>query len=168
MQNTLIVAGILIGIIVVWLILSAIWMTKQSLVGSWVANLPDGTHVTMQFEGAQKGGTYTQLIKRDGTVLREFGHWTINLADLRLIIMASDTREHPRFGVDTQYWVAWEGKSQVTINGPDRPKWVFRRATDAVKITFDSTSIAQRASPSDGPATPVGNSGATEGPPSLG
>jgi hypothetical protein len=168
MQTTLIVAGVVIGIVVVWLILSAVWMTKQSLVGSWVASLPDGTHVIVQFEGAQKGGTYKQLIKRDGTALREFGHWTINLADLRLIIMASETKEHPRFGLDTQYWVAWQGRSQVTINGPDRPKWVFRRTVDAVKIDFDSASIAQpSAPPNGGPATRLGNSGVTEGPPSV-
>jgi hypothetical protein len=168
MQTTLIVAGVIIGTVIVWLILAAVWMTKQSLVSFWVANLPDGTHVTVQFEGVQKGGTYKQLIKRARSALREFGHWTVNLADLRLIIMASDTKKHPRFGEDTQYWVTWEGKSQVTINGPDRAKWIFRRAIDAAKVEFDSASITQScAAPSGSAATRPGSSEVTEGPTSV-
>jgi hypothetical protein len=168
MQTTLIVVGAGIGIVIVWLVLSAVWMARQSLVGFWVANVPDGTHVTLRFEGAQKGGLYKQVVKREGTVLREFGHWTINLADLRLIIMASDTKNHPRFGVDTQYWVRWDGKSQVTINGPERPKWIFRRATDAVKTDFDAAFFSQpNAAPSGGPAPAPGNSSVGERPPSV-
>lgn len=121
-----------------WLAYSFVWLGKQSLLGTWVATPPDGSHVTLQFEGAPQGGTYKQLTKREGAVVREFGHWTIKLAELRLIIMASDTKEHPRFGVDTQYWVLFTSKTQITIDGPDRPKWTFRKAPGIPNLDFDA------------------------------
>ena len=145
MQTTLIVIGAVVAIVAIWLILVAVWMKKQSLIGSWVAALPDGTHVTLQFEGEQKGGIYKQLTKRDGAQVREFGHWTINIGELRLLIMASDRKEHPRFGVDTLYWVKWEVNDRIVIEGPDRPKWTFARATDEVKIDFGSNGLGEPA-----------------------
>jgi hypothetical protein len=103
-----------------------------------VAILPDATHVTLQFEGEPRGGIYKQLSKRDGSTVREFGHWTIKLSDLRLIIMATDTKEHPRFGMDTQYWVWFANKDKIRIDGPDRPKWTFRRALGVPNIDFNA------------------------------
>lgn len=138
MHTTLLIVGAVAGLLVFWLLYSFVWLGRQSLLGTWVANLPDGTHVTLQFEGASEGGTYKQLAEREGAVLREFGHWTIKLADLRLIIMASDTKKHPRFGVDTQYWVLFTSKTQIRIDGPDRPKWTFRKAPGIPKIDFDA------------------------------
>lgn len=137
MKTALILGGAVIAIIAIWLILSAVWIKKQRLIGSWVAALPDGTQVTMQFDGEPKGGLYKQLLRKDGAEIREFGHWTINLLELRLIIMATDETQHPRFGVDTQYWVTWEDANRVTIDGPDRPKWALTRTSDAVEIDFD-------------------------------
>jgi hypothetical protein len=105
---------------------------------TWVASLPDGGQVTLQFEGEQKGGTYKQLVKRDAVETREFGHWTMKTLELRLIIMATDTKAHPRFGLDTQYWVNFPNKDQVTINGPERPKWHFKRAPAGLELNFDA------------------------------
>jgi hypothetical protein len=138
MSTTAIIVIAAVGLIVLWFIYSLLWTTRQSLLGTWVAVFPDGQRVTLQFEGEPKGGTYKQLIKRDGAETREFGHWTIKLTDLRLIIMATDIKDHPRFGVDTQYWVTFSNKSQITIDGPDRKKWTFRRAADIVKLDFDA------------------------------
>ena len=122
---------------VLWFVYSFVWTSKQSVLGVWVAVLSDNTRVTLQFEGEAKGGTYKQMIKRDVSETREFGHWILKLTELRLIIMASDLKDHARFGVDSQYWVSFFGKSQITLNGPDRAKWVFRRASDIVKLDFD-------------------------------
>jgi hypothetical protein len=138
MSTTAITAIAGVCLLVLWFVWSLIWTTKQSLLGTWVAVLPDGGRATLQFEGEPKGGTYKQLVKRDGVGTREFGHWIIKLTDLRLIIMATDIKDHPRFGVDTQHWVAFSNKSQITIDGPDRKKWTFRRAADIVKLDFDA------------------------------
>ena len=114
------------------------WTAKQTLIGTWVAALPDGAHVTLQFEGERRGGIYKQLTRRNGAESREFGHWTIKLLELRLIIMATDVKAHPRFGVDTKYWVNFTSKDQVTINGPERPKWTFQRADEGIRLDFDA------------------------------
>jgi len=124
--------------IVAWFAWSLSWTTKQTLLGTWVAALPDGSHVILQFEGDRKGGTYKQLSKRDGIESREFGHWAIKTIELRLVIMAIDKKEHPRFGIDTKYWVNFTNKDRVTINGPERPKGTFQRAAAGIKLDFDA------------------------------
>jgi hypothetical protein len=136
MSTTIVVIIAVVGVIVLWLAYSFYWTAKQSVLGTWVAVFPSGERVTLQFEGERKGGTYRQLIKRTDTEVREFGHWTLRLSELRLIIMATDIKDHPRFGVDTQHWVTF-ATNQFTINGPDRKKWVFQRAADFVKLEFD-------------------------------
>ncbi len=129
-------------LIAAWLAWSFSWTSKQTLIGTWVAGLPDGSHVTLQFEGDPKGGIYKQLVRRDGAESREFGHWTIQVLELRLIIMATDIREHPRFGMDTKYWVNFTDKDHVTVNGPERPKWNFQRAAPGTKLDFDAPRTA--------------------------
>ena len=129
------ITGCLVVALFVW---SISWTSKQTLVGTWVAALPDGSHVTLQFEGERIGDTYKQLVKREGAESREFGHWIFKMLELRLIIMATDVREHARFGVDTKYWVNFSNKDQVTINGPERPKWTFQRAEAGIKLDFDA------------------------------
>ncbi len=164
MQTILIIVGAVIAVVAALLILVAIWMKKQNLLGFWIAALPDGTYVTLQFEGAQKGGIYKQLTTRDAVEVREFGHWAINIGELRLIIMASDTEDHPRFGVDTQYWVTWEGKDRMIIDGPDRPKWALTRGKEGLRIDFDAGSIGEQgAAPNGDPAAAVDNSSDVEG-----
>jgi len=137
MTTTTIVIIVIVGILVLWFAYSLLWTAKQSVLGTWVAVLPGNERVELQFEGGPKGGTYKQVIKRADGETREFGHWTLRLADLRLIIMATDIKDHPRFGVDTQHWVTFSSGPQITIDGPDRKKWTFRRASDVVKIEFD-------------------------------
>jgi hypothetical protein len=132
-MSTGVIVTVAVGCVgVAWCAWSFSWSAKQTLVGTWAALLPDGTDVTLQFEGERGGGLYKQLSKRNGAELREFGHWTMKVLELRLIIMATDVKEHPRFGVDTQYWVNFGSKDQVTINGPERPKWILRRAADGL------------------------------------
>ncbi len=128
-------------LVVVWLVWSLRWTAKQSLVGTWVTTLSDGSHVTLQFEGTPAGGLYKQLTERNGVLSREIGHWSINLLKLRMIIMATDCKEHPRFGVDSEYWVAFKASDKVTINGPERPKWVLERANPEVRLDFDQAKI---------------------------
>ena len=142
MHTTFLIAGAVLCLLFIWLPYSFVWVGKQSLLGSWVAALPDGTHVTLQFAGDPKGGTYKQLLKKDGNTLREFGHWTINLTDLRLIIMATDIKEHPRFGVEDHSSVWFANKAQVRLDGPDRPKWTFRKAPGVPDIEFDAPKPA--------------------------
>lgn len=139
MNTTPILLFVGIAVIIAVFAYSISWTRKQSLVGTWVLVFPDGTSVTMQFEGEPKGGLYKQIIKREGSETREFGHWVLeNLASLRLVMMATDIKEQPRFGVDTQYWVSFSNKSQIRIDGPDRPKWTLRKAANFVKIAFDA------------------------------
>jgi hypothetical protein len=138
-MSTPAIIGIAAGALVVaWFAWSLSWTIKQTLLGTWVATREDGSHVTLQFDGDVKGGTYKQLIRRDGIELREFGHWTMKVLELRLIIMATDVKEHARFGVDTQYWVNFTDKDHATITGPDRPKWNFQRAPAGTKLKFDT------------------------------
>ena len=166
MQTILIVVGAVLAAVAVWLIVVAVWMKKKNLIGSWVAALPDGTHVTMQFEGERKGGIYKQISEGD-TPSREFGHWTLNLTALKLIIMASDEEDHPRFGVDTQYWITWVSEDGMIIDGPDRPKWTFTRATEGMEIDFDEGAIGEPAAAPNGGPKATANSQAPDGPPSV-
>lgn len=137
MSTTTIVIIAVAVVLVLWFAYSLSWTAKQTVLGTWVAVLPSGERVTLQFEGESKGGTYKQLIKHTDGETREFGHWTLRLTDLRLIIMATDIKDHPRFGVETQHWVTF-GTKNFTINGPDRKKWLFQRAADILKLEFDA------------------------------
>ncbi len=137
MSTTTIVIISVVGVLVLWFAYSFSWTAKQTVLGTWVAVLPSGERVTLQFEGEPKGGTYKQLIKHADREIREFGHWRLRFAELRLLIMATDTKDHPRFGVDTLHFITF-GTSRFTIDGPDRKKWMFERAADIVKLEFDA------------------------------
>ena len=139
MSTTFIVIIAIVVVVFLFFAYSFYWTAKQTVLGTWVALLPTGERVTVQFEGEQKGGAYKQLIKRTDGEVREFGHWTLRLTELRLVIMATDNKDNPRFGVDTQYWVTFNtGKRQFIIDGPDRKKWKFEKAADIVKLDFDA------------------------------
>lgn len=135
MSTTIIVIIAGVVVLVLWFAYSFAWTAKQTVLGTWVAVLPSGERVTLQFEGEPRGGTYKQLIKRADGEFREFGHWTLRFAELRLLIMATDTKDHPRYGVDTLHLVTF-GTSQFTLDGPDRKKWVCQRAADIVRLDF--------------------------------
>jgi hypothetical protein len=53
-------------------------------------------------------------------------------------MMATDVKEHPRFGLDTKYWVNFTNRDHVTINGPERQKWTIQRAADGIRLDFDA------------------------------
>ena len=103
------------------------WLFRKRILGTWFTTLPDGRHVTLQFEGAPQGGTYRQLIKWENVAAREFGHWAFNVAGLRLTMTVSDVRAHPQFGVSTGYWVFFTGRTRITIDGPGKPRWNLRK-----------------------------------------
>ena len=136
MSATTIVIIAVVCVLVLWFAYSFSWTGKQTVLGTWETALPDGKRVTLQFEGEPKGGTYKQLIKHADSEVREFGHWTLRFAELRFLIMATDSKDHPRLGVDTLHFVKF-GAGRITIDGPDRKKWAFERAADVVKLDFD-------------------------------
>jgi hypothetical protein len=138
MKTLLIVFSCLAGGFVVFLIIYNAWAQKQRLLGAWVASISDGSLITIQFEGSQQGGTYKQLVHRGDKQFREFGHWVRGMGFLKMIIMATDIPNHPRFGQDIQYNVSWIDKNTLTIDGPERVKWQFERATNDLKIEFDT------------------------------
>jgi|SRR5687767_4478581 len=142
MKTILITLGCLAGALVAFLILFSRWVMKQSLLGAWVASEPDGSMITIQFEGDDREGTYKQLVRRGDQQQREFGHWTRSVGFLKMIIMATDTPNHPRFGQDTQYNLSWGNKDTIIIDGPERPKWQFKRATKDLRIEFDEPTPA--------------------------
>lgn len=115
---------------------------KQSLLGAWVTSGADGSLITIQFEGTNLEGTYTQLIRRGGQQWREFGHWTRGMGFIKMNIMSTDTPNHPRFGKDTQYNISWADKDTFTIGGPERAKWQFKRANEDLKIDFQAPASA--------------------------
>ena len=102
MKTFLIVSGCLAAAFVIFLIIYNRWAVKQRIVGARVTSTPDGSLIMIQFEGSDAGGTYKQFIKRDGTQLREFGHWVRGMGFIKMIIMTTDVAKHPRFGQDTQ------------------------------------------------------------------
>jgi len=142
MKLILITLGCLAGAFIVFLIIYNRWAMKQNLLGAWVTSASDGSLITIQFEGGDRGGTYKQLVRRGGQQFREFGHWVRGMGFLKMIIMATDTPNHPRCGQDIQYNVSWTDKDTLTIDGPERTKWQFKRATKDVKIEFDAPTTA--------------------------
>ena len=127
---------------VIFLVIYNRWAMKQSLLGAWITSAIDGSLITIQFEGGEREGTYKQLIRRGDQQFREFGHWMRGMGFLKMLIMATDVPNHPRFGNDTQYNMSWSDKDTFTIDGPDRAKWQVKRATKDVKIEFDAPNPA--------------------------
>src|SRR2546422_846222 len=111
MKTFLIVSGYLAAAFVIFLLIYNRWAVKQRIVGAWVTSTPDGSLITIQFEGSNAGGTYKQLIKRDGTQLREFGHLVRGMGFIKMIV------RHPRFGQDTQHNVSWISADSFKIDG---------------------------------------------------
>jgi hypothetical protein len=135
------IAVITIGCIAIafigFLILYNRWAMKQTLLGTWVTAAAAGSLITIQFEGGDQEGSYKQLVRRGDQQFREFGHWMRGMGFLRLVIMATDVSSHPRFGHDTQYNVSWIDRDTLKIDGPERPKWELKRASQDARIDFD-------------------------------
>src|SRR5258707_19113 len=94
------------------------WLERQTPTGVWQSIAGQAT-ITLQFEGGPREGTYKELIESDGKHIREFGHWSASAHNLQMIIMATDIKSHPRFGVHTAYEVSYVGPTSIKINGPD-------------------------------------------------
>jgi len=142
MKTLLITLGCLTAAFVIFLIMYNRWAMKQNLLGAWVTSASDGSLITIQFDGSDREGTYKQLTRRADQKLREFGHWTRGMGFLKMIIMGTDMPDHPRFGQETQYNVSWTDKDTLTVDGPERSKWQFKRATKDVRIEFDAPTSA--------------------------
>lgn len=137
MKLFLIIVGCLAAAFVLFLIFYNRWAMRQNLLGTWITSSPDGSLITLQFEGGDRGGTYKQLIRRGEHQFREFGHWIRGMGYLRLVIMATDALSHPRFGQDMQYNISWIDRDTLKIDGPEREKWELKRAAQDVRIDFD-------------------------------
>ena len=110
------------------------WLSKQTPVGVWITQ-HDGSTITLQFEQGPNDdvneGIYKQIEKtQDGKEIKEFGHWAAHMNDLQMLIMASEIKNHPRFGQDTAYKVLYVGPDRIKISGPDRPDLVYKKAPD--------------------------------------
>ncbi|HEX4796705.1 MAG TPA: hypothetical protein VH370_23135 [Humisphaera sp.] len=117
------------------------WLDRQSPVGVWIARTAAG-RITLQFEGGPREGLYKQLTESgDASPSREFGHWTVERETLRMLILATDVKRHPRFGADTPYRLTYlsiliKPMPRIQIDGPDRTKLVFRRAKPGSTLDF--------------------------------
>jgi len=111
------------------------WLEKQSPVGVWTSTV-DGSTVLLQFDGGPCEGLYSQITQIGDGSVKEFGHWFSHGNLLRLIIMASDIKGHPRFGIDTEYELRYTAPDRIRIFGPDRPGIEYHRASEDQKIDF--------------------------------
>lgn len=111
------------------------WLEKQSPVGVWTTTV-DGSNVLLQFDGGPHEGSYSQVTQTPGGPSREWGHWLSHSHLLRLIIMASDIKGHPRFGIDTEYELRYTAPDRIRIFGPDRPDIEYNRASEDQRIDF--------------------------------
>lgn len=119
------------------------WLDRQSPVGVWIARLPSGK-VMLQFEGGPREGLYKQLTDSNDTLCREFGHWVVERETLRMLILATDVKDHPRFGTDMVYRLTYlsffsKPVRRIQIDGPDRQKFVYRRAKPGVVVDIGPT-----------------------------
>jgi hypothetical protein len=110
------------------------WLAAQNPAGVWQGTTPDGGSVLLSFDGGPHEGVYRELRVHNGVEAREFGHWTASGNDLRLIIMATDTPNHPRFGQDTLFHITYTGPEQITLNGPDRAAMKLDRAAPGTDV----------------------------------
>jgi len=170
MSTVLIIAGVTVATLVLGVILLARnhmrWVARQTPAGVW-QGLDGQLKITLQFDGGPHEGIYKQLIESDGKQIREFGYWSAQVRELRMIIMASDdVRNHPRFGQDTAYTILYIGPTRIKIDGPDRSEITYERAPEGTKLDFDK-NVEPAAPPNGGSAAPRENSAATGGPPSV-
>ena len=139
MKTLLIIAillAALIGVIVFLARNHRQWLERQTPTGVW-QSIAGQTQITLQFEGGPREGTYKQLIVSEGKPIREFGHWSALANNLQIVIMATDIKNHPQFGVDTTYNILYVGPANIKINGPDRPGITYKKAPDSCKLVFD-------------------------------
>lgn len=155
-MSVLEILGLIVLVIVVIVVVAIVllarsharWLQQQSPVGVWEAET-EGSSLLLQFEGGPDEGLYKEVRQAGDDRTREFGHWAVNLNELRMLIMGTDVPDHPRFGVDTVYQVNYPGPESIRIDGPDRPGVVFART--AAETTVDVGDITKSASSPSGP-----------------
>lgn len=135
------------GIVLILLLSAAVvnhrrWLDKQSPVGVWMADV-DGAKVTLQFEGGPHEGTYKQLVVSPDGPSREFGHWAARRTALEMLIMASERKDHPRFGQNTHYTIRYVRPDAISISGPDLPSVPFVQAPEGTTLDFQEERVAE-------------------------
>jgi hypothetical protein len=140
MKSTVIIVAVVFAAVVGVVFLLARshrkWLDAQNPSGVWQTT--DGTaKVTLQFDGGPHEGTYKQLIESGEKRTKEFGHWSATANDLKMLIMATDIKNHPRFGQDTTYRISYVGPTRIRIDGPDREGLVYEKAPDGPRLDFD-------------------------------
>lgn len=133
-------AGVLIGIILLARSHHR-WLLMQSPAGSWLT-CHNSQKITLVFEGGPNEGMYKQLSESQGGAAREFGNWASKGSRLNLLILATDQRNHPRFGIDTTYSIRYVAPNKIVIDGPDRPRLTYERAPAGTRLNFDPDKIA--------------------------
>jgi hypothetical protein len=135
------VAVIILAIIVVRILSSkhSEWLDQQSPVGSWVSS-SNGAKTVIKFDGGPKEGVYKQLVEHNGVKTKELGHWHSNRNELRMLIMATDIKSHPRFGQDTVYTIRYPDTNKISIEGPDRNS-TYEKSSETV--VFDESANTQ-------------------------
>src|SRR4051812_37311933 len=112
------------ALLVYWMKRQADWMDAQTPVGVWIRNR-QGRETIIAFEGGPHEGLYRQIRKYGHVTEREFGHWAVSEDALHLLIMATDVKNHPRFGQDRKYKLTYTRRGsdghagRILINGPD-------------------------------------------------
>jgi hypothetical protein len=111
------------------------WLDKQSPMGTWI-NQGEGLKTIIQFEGGPDEGLYHQVVEKDKTKIREFGHWFAKRTHLRMLIMGTDVNPNPRMGQDTIYIIRYIGPTKISISGPAR-NLIFEKTNK--RIVVDKT-----------------------------
>lgn len=133
--------GIALLLAVIGLVLAAHshrrWVMAQSPAGVWKGIGTDGTSIVMAFDGGPREGVYRELRARDAVSMREMGHWAVSGNELRLLIMATDVPDHPRFGQDTLYRISYTGPEEILLDGPDRPSLTLQKAPPGTEVPIE-------------------------------
>ena len=116
------------------------WLDTQNPLGVWTTEYEEN-HINIQFDqdtsSDAKEGTYKQITRTNSNEeLKEFGHWWTSRQMLRMLILASDVPNHPRFGQDTVYSITYTGPEEITISGPDREYLVYHKAPEGTIVEF--------------------------------
>ncbi len=90
------------------------------------------------FDGGPHKGVYRELRTSGEVSTRELGHWAALGNELHLLVMATDTHDHPRFGIDTLYQLKYTGPQQITIDGPDRQGLKLDKAPAGTQVPVES------------------------------
>lgn len=109
------------------------WVARQTPAGVWRADFPQG-HLMLQFDGGRSEGTYRQVAVNDGVTVRESGTWQHASGRLQLVVLATDEAEHPGLGASTAYMVRYLAPDEIGIEGPHRPRLVYKRAAEGIQV----------------------------------